>query len=73
VAVRIEADAQKRKGPNQLAVCNCETDAFRATFSDDCRFDADDNVLLISPAAADALKVTDADFVRYLNLDKGAK
>jgi hypothetical protein len=30
-------------------------------------------VLLISPAAADALKVTDADFVRYLNLDKGAK
>lgn len=73
VKVEIEPDAAIRHGASQLAVCNCETLNFRATFTDDCRFDSERNALLISPAVADALKVADGDFVRYLNLDKGAK
>ncbi|NMH67052.1 arginine N-succinyltransferase [Shewanella salipaludis] len=71
--VVITADADARRGQNQLAVCNCESQAFRATVSDDCRFDSESHSLWMSPAMADALNVNDGDAVRYLNLDKGAK
>jgi arginine N-succinyltransferase len=71
--VVITQDEQLRKGVNQLAVCNCESKEFRATVSDDCRFDPESHSIFMSPAMADALKVGEGSLVRYLNLDKGAK
>jgi arginine N-succinyltransferase len=60
-------------GPNQLAICNCEAEQFRATFSDACIYDSSKRTLTITRAIADALNVSAGDTVRYLNLDKGAK
>ncbi|QSX35683.1 arginine N-succinyltransferase [Shewanella sedimentimangrovi] len=71
--VVITQDEALRKGQYQLAVCNCESREFRATVTDDCRFDPDTHSLYMSPAMADLLKVNEDELVRYLNLDKGAK
>ncbi|QSX28548.1 arginine N-succinyltransferase [Shewanella cyperi] len=71
--VVITSDEALRKGQFQLAVCNCESREFRATVTDDCRFDPDSHSLYMSPAMADLLKVNEDELVRYLNLDKGAK
>jgi arginine N-succinyltransferase len=56
-----------------LALCNTSSVNFRATFSDDVKLCTEQNVLLVSNEVADALKVQNGDFVRYLNLEKGAK
>ena len=76
--VKVVADSQLSAGPNQFAICNCESINFRATVTDQCLFESalDDNdspVLLIGVDVADALHITSGDIVRFLNLDKGAK
>ncbi|MBB1270922.1 arginine N-succinyltransferase [Shewanella sp. SR44-3] len=72
IKVQISTEAQLI-GPSQLGICNCETEQFRATFSDNCYLDKANHTLVISSAIADALNVQNGDSVRYLNLDKGAK
>ncbi|MBT1445900.1 arginine N-succinyltransferase [Shewanella sp. JM162201] len=71
--VVINHDPLQCKGTSQLAVSNCDSKEFRATVSDECRLDTETHSLMMSPAMADLLKVTNGDSVRYLNLDKGAK
>ncbi len=73
IEIRIEQDNDKRHGGVVLALCNTSSVNFRATFSDDVKLCNEQNVLLVSSEVADALKVQNGDFVRYLNLEKGAK
>jgi arginine N-succinyltransferase len=73
IEIRIEQDSDKRHGGVVLALCNTSSVNFRATFSDDVKLCTEQNVLLVSSEVADALKVQNGDFVRYLNLEKGAK
>ena len=72
ITVTISSDSQLI-GSSQLGICNCETEQFRATFSNQCYLDKQSNSLVITSAIADALQIKDGDSVRYLNLDKGAK
>ena len=73
ISLRITEDAALRHGGVTLALCNTSCGGFRATFTDDVRLDPEHNVLWASAAVADALKIQDGDFVRYLNLEKGVK
>ncbi|ATC97101.1 arginine N-succinyltransferase [Pseudoalteromonas tunicata] len=54
------------QGNQQVAVCNQEIEGFRALVSDQIHIDELQNLLLISPAVADALHVTDGDCVRFI-------
>ena len=54
------------QGNQHIAVCNQEIEGFRALVSDQIHIDELQNLVLISPAVADALHVTDGDCVRFI-------
>jgi arginine N-succinyltransferase len=73
VQVQIVADHELTDGRQHLAICNCETANFRATFTAHCQVDAEKHLLYVNAETAAALLVQSGDSVRYLILDKGAQ
>ena len=61
------ADVQ---GEQTLAVANTELQGFRASFSKQAKFDADQQQLLLSAEFADTLRLHDGDMARFIVLDK---
>jgi arginine N-succinyltransferase len=60
------------EGNATLSICNTQTANFRAVFSKDAALN-DNHELVISPELAEALMVSNGDFVRYLSLEKAVK
>lgn len=56
-----------------LAVSNTETQGFRASFSEQARFDEHQGLLLIQPELADALQLCDGELARFIVLEKGRR
>lgn len=67
---RVKVCIAKVSGHQTLAICNTETENFRAVFSKDAALN-DHEELCLSQELADALHVQAGDFVRILPLDKG--
>ncbi|RVT44653.1 arginine N-succinyltransferase [Rheinheimera sediminis] len=60
------------EGNATLSICNTHTANFRAVFSKNAALN-DNHELVISPELAEALMVSNGDFVRYLSLEKAVK
>ena len=58
------------QGEQTLAVANTELQGFRASFSKSAKFDADQQLLLLSSEFADTLRLHDGDMARFIVLDK---
>lgn len=58
------------QGESTMAVANTQLQGFRATYSKAASFCPEQQLLMISPALAEVLHLTDGDFARFLNLDQ---
>lgn len=73
-SVKVPVRVVDKVEPGQmLAISNTGTQGFRASFSEQARFDEHDAVLLVQPELADALQLEDGDLARFIVLEKGRR